>query len=589
MPDWAEILNSDGPAAWRTAYRIVGNRADADECFQEACLAALNVSRRQVVRQWSALLRRLAAARAVDRLRQRRRRRDREQETDVAALAGGVSPTERVEERELAEQLRSALAKIPSQQAELFCLHCLEQWSYQEIADELGISTSRVGVLIYRACAQIVAIVGGRTTSENAAKGDIMTRPVQPSDELLSRAEAAFRGEPIPAGPSAEVMARTLSALNAAGEQSPWSLVRRRTMRLAISLAAAVLLALGGLVYVGSMTSVGPPVAWADVAAKLSEARTSTYRTTISGKDVQVPMTSRTWLKVPGQMRMESSNGFISIMEGDPETALYLDSATKTAYFAKSKNKSKAKITGKFQPGPQVTDLEQKKDHTFAFSGFEKFKNLAKEKGVPVGKKKIGDVEAQGFRVQQNGLTSTVWVDPQSRRPLVIEHTQRSGDKDMTMTMSDFVVDSPLDDALFSLKPPADYKVTEGQVEVATSEESFVQLLRLYAEATGGAFPPKLDDWSDYDKQLNTEQFKKPGSFTDPKYIQLVQTVMGGMMFVLQHKDQYVYRPENIKLGEADKMLLWYKPEGSEKYRAIYGDLHVSELAADQVPERPAK
>jgi DNA-directed RNA polymerase specialized sigma24 family protein len=39
MPDWDEILSPDGPAVWRTAYRIVGNRADADECFQEAFLA----------------------------------------------------------------------------------------------------------------------------------------------------------------------------------------------------------------------------------------------------------------------------------------------------------------------------------------------------------------------------------------------------------------------------------------------------------------------------------------------------------------------------------------------------------------------
>ena len=40
MPDWREILSRDGPAAWRTAYRLLGNRADADECFQEACMAA---------------------------------------------------------------------------------------------------------------------------------------------------------------------------------------------------------------------------------------------------------------------------------------------------------------------------------------------------------------------------------------------------------------------------------------------------------------------------------------------------------------------------------------------------------------------
>lgn len=36
MPDWRAILHRDGPAAWRAAYRLVGDRQDADECLQEA-------------------------------------------------------------------------------------------------------------------------------------------------------------------------------------------------------------------------------------------------------------------------------------------------------------------------------------------------------------------------------------------------------------------------------------------------------------------------------------------------------------------------------------------------------------------------
>jgi RNA polymerase sigma-70 factor, ECF subfamily len=47
------------------------NRADAEECFQEAALAALEFSRRKDVQHWRALLVRLATARAVDRLRRR--------------------------------------------------------------------------------------------------------------------------------------------------------------------------------------------------------------------------------------------------------------------------------------------------------------------------------------------------------------------------------------------------------------------------------------------------------------------------------------------------------------------------------------
>lgn len=171
MPDWREILSRDGPAAWRTAYRIVGNSADADECLQEACLAAWNVSRRQPVHNWRALLKRLATTRAIDRLRDRSRRRAREEAVDGDWHdAGAPLPAQRMEDEELIEQLRSALAQIPPKQAELFCLY-LDQWSYQEIADQLDISTSRVGVLLHRAREKLARILAATLGTRSANDG----------------------------------------------------------------------------------------------------------------------------------------------------------------------------------------------------------------------------------------------------------------------------------------------------------------------------------------------------------------------------------------------------------------------------------
>jgi len=71
--DWQVVVEKYGPLIWRTAYRLLGNPADAADCFQETFVSALEVSRRQRVRNFSALLVRLATARAVDRLRQRMR------------------------------------------------------------------------------------------------------------------------------------------------------------------------------------------------------------------------------------------------------------------------------------------------------------------------------------------------------------------------------------------------------------------------------------------------------------------------------------------------------------------------------------
>jgi RNA polymerase sigma-70 factor (ECF subfamily) len=152
MPDWPEILSLEGPIVWQTAYKILGNRADAEECFQETFLTALEVSRREPVQCWRALLQRVATARAVDRLRSRLRRASREEVINWDAVHSGTPlPAQTAEERELSGQLREALARIPPRQAEVFCLHCLEGWTYQEIARHLVLSTDAVGLLLHRA------------------------------------------------------------------------------------------------------------------------------------------------------------------------------------------------------------------------------------------------------------------------------------------------------------------------------------------------------------------------------------------------------------------------------------------------------
>ena len=45
--------------------------------------------------------------------------------------------------------------------------------------------------------------------------------------------------------------------------------------------------------------------------------------------------------------------------------------------------------------------------------------------------------------------------------------------------------------------------------------------------------------------------------------------------------------PAGVKLGDADKILFWYRPEGAANYRVIYGDLHVSDVTEDRLPEKP--
>ncbi len=150
--DWKTILERDGPVAWRAAYRLVGNAADADDCLQDATLAAVQLSRREPIANWRALLTRLASARALDRLRQRYRSRlHQSEQLQSHEFVDAQQPVEQAQLDELKSQLRVALAHLSQDQAAAFTLCALEGWTYADAADQLQTPAATIGVLVHRA------------------------------------------------------------------------------------------------------------------------------------------------------------------------------------------------------------------------------------------------------------------------------------------------------------------------------------------------------------------------------------------------------------------------------------------------------
>lgn len=153
MTDWSQIVEQHGTAVWRTVQRLLGNEADAADCFQNVFLSALEVSRKERVESWPALLQTLANARSLDCLRRRYRKLDRltgPLQTEPSDVRRG-DPVDITTGRELAEELRRALAEIDDREAEVFCLSCLQGRSYRDIADQLDVTVNHVGVLLNRA------------------------------------------------------------------------------------------------------------------------------------------------------------------------------------------------------------------------------------------------------------------------------------------------------------------------------------------------------------------------------------------------------------------------------------------------------
>ena len=153
MVDWSQVVQQHGPLVWTTVYRLLRHDADAADCFQRTFLSALVLSRTQTIHNWPGLLQRLGTARALEALRQRQRqaRRLRPLLAEVVVSSRTPEPDQAAAVSELSDHLRQALAQLDERQAQVFCLACLDGLSYADIADQLGLTVSHVGVLLNRA------------------------------------------------------------------------------------------------------------------------------------------------------------------------------------------------------------------------------------------------------------------------------------------------------------------------------------------------------------------------------------------------------------------------------------------------------
>jgi len=152
MTDWSPIVEQHGPLVWQTAYRLLNHEADAADCFQRVFLAAIQLDQKETIRHWPALLKKLATARALDLLRSRYRYQTRLQPLKECGYVDPRlhDPSEHTIAGELAEELRHALCELEPIAAEIFCLANLEGWSYDSIAQQWGMTSNHVGVLISR-------------------------------------------------------------------------------------------------------------------------------------------------------------------------------------------------------------------------------------------------------------------------------------------------------------------------------------------------------------------------------------------------------------------------------------------------------
>jgi RNA polymerase sigma factor (sigma-70 family) len=133
---------------FRTAYRITGNPADAEDVLQAVFLRLLRRDRSaEPLENAESYLRRAAINASLDVVRSR---------LDSATVPLDESPPGAAgDQRELRDSLRRALATLNPRSAEIFALRFFEGHSNPEIARMLGMSQVHVAVLLHRTRKQL--------------------------------------------------------------------------------------------------------------------------------------------------------------------------------------------------------------------------------------------------------------------------------------------------------------------------------------------------------------------------------------------------------------------------------------------------
>jgi hypothetical protein len=364
---------------------------------------------------------------------------------------------------------------------------------------------------------------------------------------------------------------QTLSVFNETSQDhiTPFGVLRRTIMKSRITkFAAAAAIIVGVLV---GLHFIGNPfeatVTFADVIKPIFSARTAILDI-IVGEDEQGPVIHDMIMGSRIRRTLSNVDGLVAIIDMDAGRILQLTPEKKEAAYINLKDWPSMP---NYMEGLRnvITKLQESPD-------FE-----VEELGV----QKVKGQELIGFRATHPKTDITIWADPGTALPVRIE--QVTGQ--LHVICRDLQFDVPMGEELFDMNVPEGYTLQQTELDLlGATEEDFIEGLRILAQVLGNGYFPDSVAVEDYLKRA-PEAAKRVEELglSEQEQTELGLKLQQHLLFIRFFKGEgkWHYAGKGVKFGEADAAIFWYRPEGSETYRVVYGDLSVKDVAPENLPE----
>ena len=398
-------------------------------------------------------------------------------------------------------------------------------------------------------------------------------------EKLVVRSYLKNLDVPVDAGVDERILGDAVARMEELKKTKPaftkpmiWRTVMKNHRTQFAAAVVIIITVLIGVHYLGGSID-DTSIAWADVLEQISTFRpyTCTYTVQAEGMPTQTKHLMRVSLT---QRREIRSDGIVLVFDLAIPKCLTLMPEKKHAI-------------------ERIYDMEPRTDPDL-LKLVKSMESRAFGEGAvqEIGVKKIEGHVAKGFRSVGKHNDITVWADVKTILPVRVEIIHVG--LDTKITMSEFTFDVDLDEVLFSTKAPDGYtveKINEKAQKLELTEADLIEGLRVVAILLDGRFPPGIEPREmqkvlrEYIKQNNLSESEIKERLTS--VVEKWRKAHSYINLLKKEKEisDFHFNAEGVKLGDADKSLIWWLPKNSETYRVIYGDLSVKDVIPEGLPK----